>query len=161
MQEVNEWLRLPDDEALEAGEDCTKEEPGISERPSWVPPRIEPNPPQADQARSKSRYPRPCGSDSCGDGPVTEYPAEARGQFIWEVFESPDERLIERDPESSLGSLRDGFHVEELMEEAEERAERFLKAQGQLLSAFFARRKDSLYRQAATASVAKPEQPEP
>jgi hypothetical protein len=77
------------------------------------------------------------------------------------VFEGPDERIVDRDPENGLGSLQDGFHVEELMEEAEERAERFLKAQRQLLSAFFARRKDSLYRQAATVSVAKPERPEP
>jgi hypothetical protein len=77
------------------------------------------------------------------------------------VFEGPDDRLVDRDPESGLGSLRDGFHVEELVEEAEERAERFMAAQRQLAAAFFARRKNSLYRQAATAALRRPERSEP
>jgi len=154
MQEIdNAGLRLPDDDALEAGEDSSEEALKGSDRSSWVPPRLEPT----VQARANGRHARPCDID----GPVTAYPAEARGQFLWEVFEGPDDRLVDRDPASGLGSLRDGFHVEELVEEAEERAERFMAAQRQLAAAFFARRKNSLYRQAATAALHQPQQPEP
>jgi len=154
MQEINSaGLRLPDDDALEAGEDSSEEEPKGSDRSSWVPPRLEPT----VQAESNGRHARPCDVDSL----VTAYPAEARGQFLWEVFEGPDDRLVDRDPASGLGYLRDGFHVEELVEEAEERAERFMAAQRQLVAAFFARRKNSLYRQAATAALRRPERPEP
>jgi len=153
MQDVNEWLRLPDDQALEAGEDSSEEESEGSYQSSWVRPRLEPT----VQARSYGRHARPC---EIG-GPVTAYPAEARGQFLWEVFEGPDERLVERDPASGLGYLRDGFNVAELLDEAEERAERFMAAQRQLAAAFFARRRNSLYRQAATAALRQPERSEP
>ena len=154
MQEIdNAGLGLPDDDALEAGEDSSEEEPKGSDRSSWVPLRLEPQ----VQAGSNGRHARPCDID----GPVTAYPAEARGQFLWEVFEGPDDRLVDRDPGNGLGFLRDGFHVEELVEEADERAERFMAAQRQLAAAFFARRKNSLYRQAATAALHQPQRPEP
>ncbi|MBI3609848.1 MAG: hypothetical protein HY204_03990, partial [Nitrospirae bacterium] len=136
MQNQNEWLRLPDDPSLEAGEDSTTEESRGSYESSWVPPRLEPK----AQANFNGRQVSACEAD----GPLTIYPEEARGQCIWEVFEGPDE-----------------FHVEELAEEAEERAERFMAAQRQLAAAFFARRRNPLYRQAATEALAEPQQPEP
>ena len=97
MKNVSEWLRLPDDEALEAGEDISEEEPEGSDRSSWVPPRLEPT----VQARSNGCHARPCETG----GPITAYPAEARGQSLWEVFEGPDERLMGRDPASGLGGV--------------------------------------------------------
>jgi hypothetical protein len=153
MQNAIEWLRLPDNDTLEAGEDSSEEEPEGSDRSSWVPPRVEPT----VQPRLNGAHERPCDIG----GPVKAYPAEARGQFLWEVFEGPDERLVERDPATGLGYLRDGFQVGELVDEAEERAERFMAAQQQLVAAFFARRKNSLYRQAATAALRQPERSEP
>lgn len=153
MQNQNEWLRLPDDPSLEAGEDSTTEESRGSYESSWVPPKLEPK----AQANFNGRHESACEAD----GPLTIYPEEARGQCIWEVFEGPDECLLDRDPENGVSYLREGFHVEELAEEAEERAERFMAAQRQLAAAFFARRRNSLYRQAATDALAEPQQPEP
>ena len=132
MDEFNRTcLGHPDDHSLEAGEDTTREED--------IPPTPEPS----VQVLSH------------------RFPDGARGQFVWEVFEGPDERLVDRDDVTGLALLRDGFHVEELAEEAEERAERFMTAHRQLVSAFFARRRNPLYRKAASEAVAQPDRPEP
>lgn len=93
--------------------------------------------------------------------PVRVIPEETVGRPIWEMFEGPDERILTRDPETGLGYLRDGFQVVELVEEAEERAERWLKAQRHILSAFYARRRNPLYRKAATRAVSSPDMAEP
>ncbi|HXC61071.1 MAG TPA: hypothetical protein VNV63_00220, partial [Nitrospiria bacterium] len=92
MQDMNEWLRLPDDQSLEAGEDSNEEDPEESNRFSWVPPRLDPR----AQAKSVDRNTRP----HRADGPVKFYSEEARGQPIFELFEGPDDRLMNRDPEN-------------------------------------------------------------
>lgn len=89
----------------------------------------------------------------------TVYPEEARRQFLFEVFEDSED-LVEHDQEG-FALLGDGFHLEEMAEEAEERAERFMKAQRQLVAGFFARRKNRLYRRAATVGLCQPDRPEP
>lgn len=87
------------------------------------------------------------------------YPEEARRQFLFEVFEDSED-LVGHDTEG-FAFLGDGFHLEEMAEEAEERAERFMKAQRQLVAGFFARRKNRLYRRAATVGLCQPDRPEP
>jgi len=37
--------------------------------------------------------------------PVRVIPEEIVGRPLWEVFEDPDERILTRDPETSLGCL--------------------------------------------------------
>lgn len=154
MEKNNTWLGLPGGETLEAGEDSTHGDPGGSIRSNRVSPEY---PEPRVQERFKGRHERP---QEAGVS-VRVIPEEMVGRPIWEVFEDPDGRILSRDPETGLGSLRDGFQVVELVEEAEERAERWLKAQRHILSAFYARRKNPLYRQAATRAVARPDQPEP
>lgn len=87
------------------------------------------------------------------------YPQEARRQFLFEIFEDSED-LVEHDQEG-FAFLGEGFHLEEMAEEAEERAERFMKAQRQLVAGFFARRKNRLYRRAATVVLCQPDRPEP
>ncbi len=147
-------LGLPDGKMLEAGEETKYGEPGGSLRSMQV---SQEYPEPKVQAKSNGRH----GRTHDVDVQVKAIPEEAVGQPIWEVFEVPDERILARDPETGLGYLRDGFQVVELVEEAEERAERWLKAQRHILSAFYARRKNPLYRKAATRAVSQPDMPEP
>lgn len=89
----------------------------------------------------------------------TVYPEHARRQFLPEAFED-SHAFVDRDPEG-FAVLHNGLHVEELVDEAEERAELWLKSQRQFASGFFARRRNPLYRKAATAALAHPEQAPP
>lgn len=155
MDETNiSWQGLPDGKTLGAGEETKNGEPRGSGRSTRV---SQEYPEPKVQARSYSRH----GRTRDIDIPVRVIPEETVGQPIWEVFEGPDERILTRDPETGLGCLRDGFQVVELVEEAEERAERWLKAQRHILSALYARRKNPLYRKAATRAVDWPDLPEP
>lgn len=128
-------LGSPDGYSLGAGEDSVGDASGVYERAF-------PSPEPAVQVLSH------------------RVPEGARGQFVWEVFEGPDERLVDRDEATGFAALREGFHVEELAEEAEERAERFMAAHRKLVSAFFARRRNPLYRRAAASALVDPDRPE-
>jgi len=155
MEKINNsWLRSPGGETLEAGEDSTYGESGGSGRSTRVSPEC-PEPRVQERFKGRHGKPREAGV------PVRVIPEETVGQPIWEMFEGLDERILTRDTETGLGYLRDGFQVVELVDEAEERAERWLKAQRHILSAFYARRRNPLYRKAATRAVSNPDMAEP
>lgn len=82
------------------------------------------------------------------------YPEHARGQYLSEIFEEDPTRN-----ENEFAYL-DGFQVIEVEEEAEERAERFMKGQRHLVNAFFSRRRNLLLRRTATLALIDPDRPE-
>jgi hypothetical protein len=79
------------------------------------------------------------------------YPEDARTQYLFEIFEDGS-HLLDHDQEG-FALTKEGLHIQEEIEAAEERSERFMKAQRQITAGFFERRYNPLYRRPATASL--------